>query len=169
MIFYSLQQNRRDIEEMWLNTILSAKPDVAIVPGISEKYETLCEKIYKQGTELIMLDIESTCRKSAYLGSDNQKIGEKAAELALQKADRINAAVIMRRKENKNFEVRRQSFEETLSQYENCKVKVCIEDASTRVAAMEKIENMIEKNPDINFIFCTDSITRQAAALVIGE
>lgn len=156
---------------------IAMETDVLIAHGalsqtVKEKYQELKEA----GISLVLLDGDvPESGRILYIGTDNRAEGRKAALLALEKMEGDIAVGILDEQRDVNHNPvaslsdRQAGFEEAAREHERIKIKAAETGLSSLLKVAEATERMLKEHPEINLLFCTDSITGQAAAGVVKE
>lgn len=156
---------------------ISMDTDILIAHGaISQKTKERYQELKEAGIKLVLLDGDvPESGRIMYIGTDNKEEGRRAASLALKKIEgEIFVGILDEQRDIKNQPVaslsdRQEGFEEIVDKSERMEVKAKETGLNSLLKVTEAAQNMLEEYPEINLLFCTDSITGQAAASVVKE
>ncbi len=175
-IYEQEDSNRINYAEQ-IEMAISMDTDILIAHGaIGEKVKNGYEQLKEAGIELVLLDGDvPESGRILYVGTDNVEEGRRAASLALEIIEgEIFVGILDEQRDVQNEPVaslsdRQEGFEEVVAQSERIKILAKETGLNSLLKVTEATEQMLENYPQINLLFCTDSITGQAAASVIKE
>lgn len=136
-----------------------------------EGYTTYINKAVKKGIPVVTVD--SDAKKSmrlGYIGTDNIKAGEKAAEELMSKigfSGRV--AIIMGGKEVKNQIERVKGFTDCLKKYSGIEVTTIESSGSYTLEAELETKKILKSNEKIDALFCTSALDGVGAAKAVSD
>ncbi|MCI7813276.1 MAG: substrate-binding domain-containing protein [Lachnospiraceae bacterium] len=168
----------KDAHSFKLDTeVLSAiamQVDALITIGKSEKeYLPYYQKLIDEGILLVLIDSDlPQVERSIYVGPDNEALGEQAAEFLLDTfpGENLRACVLSPRNTTAGLMERFQGFENIASQSDQLEIIDQELNLGIRnVIISAKLEEMMEKSPEINTILCLDATTTVSALNLLIE
>ena len=152
---------------------INMQTDILIYNGIdSEEAAQNYSRLQEQGIRLLLVDgdVESSGRL-AYIGTDNEKAGWQAAEYIDQAmGSKAVIGVIAPALDTglQSVGARLRGFAQA-SRERNMKVEVYCETTYDSLTAMQRIESMLDEQPQVKVSFCGEAVAGQAAADVGRE
>lgn len=186
-IAQSIQRNLEDHPEVALScygtenlsmtqsmkAAVNMRADVMICYGVdSEEARAGYKSLTDHDIRILMVDgdVEDSGR-FAYIGTDNYGGGIQAAEIILkEKGKEAKVAVIAPSLGTglRSVGARLDGFEAAAKENEMNITAYC-ETTYDSLTAIEKIEILLEENPDLEVLFCAEAVSGQAAADVVEE
>lgn len=153
---------------------ITKKPDAIIVcPWNYSAIASLYEEAQNQGIAVIDYSSDSgvDSGRISFVGTDNTTYGQLAADYLNEKTGgNANVLTMMANLDTSNQLEQRTAFEEKCaSDYPGIKTVLVDEDNGDSVTALQKFEDDLKANPEIDTIFCLESIGGVAAANAIEE
>ena len=151
-----------------IEKFIDDKVDVIIVsPYESESIVPVIEKAYSKGIPVIVIDRKvNTSNFSAYLGADNVEVGRIAGKYIVSSSHGEANVVELKGGEMTSPAYERSlGFNQIAKEYPNVKVSSIYTDNYGRTK--NDFINLLETNPNINYIFCFNDVVAYNAWKVI--
>ena len=165
-ILYPEAEDDEQTQLSLLKDAIASHPDaLAIAPCNAESVQNYVVKAREQGIKTVYLDENVNAPTHIpYVGSDNELIGEMAAQaFASQLRDGANVAVIAGSEEQTTHCQRVDGFVQYIEQSTTLQMtEVCHVDNSSRAGGRAMMAQLLEKYDDLDAVFCTN------AMMVIG-
>lgn len=141
------------------NAILSDVDGIVTVAyEASKEFQEVMELAEEAGIPVVFVDsYVKDMGQLCYVGSDNFSAGELAARTISEKCGgRGHVAIITSYKSNANQRERIAGFQESLKSYPDMQVVEILEGQSKAALLKEKITYMLEEQPQITAVFCSE-------------
>ena len=165
------------IENMEMSELIQAavnmQTDVVLYYGIdSEKAMENYEILAEHGIRLILVDgdVEESGRY-AYIGTDNYGAGVQAADFIAENwAENTSVAALAPVFDTSLCSVgaRLEGFKEEMKE-KKLDIAAYCETSYNSLTAITEIEKLLDEQPDLTVLYCTEAVSGQAAADVVAE
>lgn len=135
-------------------------------------FEPVYKKAQEAGIPVVNTAVDSKeDTRLAYIGTNEINFGIKAAEALAQKMNgKANIAVLQTSLDSGNQNKEFESFKKTVEEkYPDMKIVVRETDESDMLKAVDKINAILNSNPEINVIWCLEAVGSPASAKVLEE
>ncbi|WP_034868551.1 sugar-binding protein [Clostridium lundense] len=154
--------------------------DVAIASKVSgiityvqdeDEYTPYINKAVAKGIPVVTVDSDAKkSKRLGYIGTDNIKAGEKAAEELISRVGVSGrVAIIMGGKEVKNQIERVKGFTDYLKKYSNIKITTIESSGSYALEAELGTKKILKSNEKIDALFCTSALDGVGAAKAVND
>jgi ABC-type sugar transport system substrate-binding protein len=154
------------------NAIVEKPAAILLCPYNYPAFERTLAKARSQGIAIVNINMDSPpAERLTVTGTDNTVYGRLAADyIAKQKNGKANVLVMMAGLSFANQLEQKTAFEAAISEkYPDMKVVITDEDRADSVVAVQKFTDILRAHPEIDTIFCLESIGGAAAAVVLKE
>ncbi len=178
-VLWPEHENDVDAQNSILADVIVSKPDaIALAPCDSEHVETL-QSARDADIPCFYIDTRAETCDFPYIGSDNYKIGQLAAQKLAETLESGTVAVISGSQQQSTHTERTSGFMDYIEQ--ETQLAVCaVKQApnSNETEGMQCMQELLEEYPDLKGVFCTsamivlgamqqrDSMARQSVRLV---
>lgn len=163
----SLQESLRLIEKS-----IVAKKD-GIITYVLEEQPTipLINKAISKGIPVITVDTDAKkSSRVAYVGTDNKKAGEEAAEVLIGKLGKNDeVGIIMGGSNNTNQLERVEGFKSYLQKHSNIEIVDIKSSNSYALEAELAAKKILKEAPYVDAIFCTSALDGMGAARAVAD
>ncbi len=143
-----------------LEAAIDEKVDgIVLCPFSPPAFTSALERAEAAGIPVIALavDTEEKRQRAAFIGTDSEECGRLQAEALYEKVgDNMRIGVMMTNLDSMNQVIQVNVLKKFISRLNNSKILSIEEERGDYFTAMEVLNRMMDSNPDINCIFCTE-------------
>lgn len=144
---------------------------ITVGSGGSRELAELVDEAEKQGIPVILVDSDlRDTKRSGYVGADNYKAGELAGQdMVKATGGQAKIGIIVSRLDNASQAERVKGFEHVVEEHEKMEVLEILECEEDRTVIRRLIENMLKEHPELDAIYCTESVSSDMAGEILQE
>ncbi len=144
---------------------------ITVGTGNSRELADLVNEAEKEGIPVVLVDSDlRDTNRSGYVGADNCRAGQLAARDMVEATDgQANVGIIVSRLDNTSQADRVAGFERVLKEQENMKILEVLECEEDRTKIRRLIGNMLQEHPELDAIYCTESVSSDMAGEILQE
>lgn len=156
-----------------LQSAIVETPDLIVTtPYNYSAVQSLYADAQEKGIPIINISSDSDeAGRVSFIGTDNKAYGQMAAEyINKEKVGKANVMVMMANLDTSNQLEQKTAFEEKCkSEYPGINIILTDEDNGDSAQALQKFEDNLKAHPEIDTIFCLESIGGVSAANAVEE
>lgn len=141
-----------------LDQIIAKKPaGIAVTCMDAKAYKPSIDKAIAQGIPVVTFDSDSPdSNRLAFIGTQNYQAGVVAARYIGKQLGGKGTVAAATTLGQSNIKERTQGFEDTIKkEFPNIKLAQVVDAGTDQVTAATAVSNVLKKNSDINYIFCS--------------
>lgn len=157
----------------YIESTVMADADAIITAGVkdSDSFKRAIEQASEAGIPVILIDSDiKDSARLCYIGIDNYEAGKEAAyQLADLCGEKGKLAVIVCNQDNANQQERLAGFQDVIATYAEMEIEEILDREANVMLLKEEIMKMLEENPEITAVFCTEGYSSRAMSQVVTE
>ena len=159
----------RDIAEAILAAVYADTDGIIAWGEDSPEVEEAMQTAVARGIPLIFIDNDNPdVDRLCYIGTDNYEAGKMAGTDMCETDETLHIAAIIGNEQSENQILRLRGFQDEVAAHENCSVDLVMESSYSTLKVKEQLPVLLEKNPQINAIFCAEGYSSAITGEVLN-